>query len=78
MLLFFIRLILRIRRMTVVSRNVMNVVKGVGAGVLIGSALGMAGGWMAGCGNKKTIKKRINKATGTISDLLDNVTYMFR
>lgn len=64
--------------MITVSRNIMTAVKGVGAGMLIGGLLGAAGGWAAGCGSRRTVKKRIGKAADSVTGLLDSVTGLFR
>ena len=50
--------------------------KGVGVGMVLGCAVGVAGTCYLKK-NKKCIKKNAGKALHSIGDLLDNVTDMF-
>lgn len=60
------------------ARNTVCTAKGVGAGLLLGAALGAVGGWMVGCGSKRTVKKRVRSISSSVGDLIDNMGYMFK
>ncbi len=59
------------------ARNTGAVIKGVGAGLLIGAAAGIAGGMMVKT-NKRRLKKQMRSVSGSVTDLLDNIGYMFK
>lgn len=59
------------------ARNVSTCIKGIGIGLLIGAAAGMAGGMMANT-NKRKLKKQMRSVSGSVTDLLDNIGYIFR
>lgn len=51
--------------------------KGIGIGLAIGAAAGIAGGMMMNT-NKRRLKKQMRSMSGSVTDLLDNIGYMFR
>lgn len=57
-------------------KSTMNVVKGVGLGMLAGAAVVMVGERMVQT-NKKQLKKNAGKAVKAMGDVLDGVQYMF-
>lgn len=57
-------------------KSTMNVVKGVGLGMLAGAAVVMVGERVAQT-NKKQLKKNAGKAVKAMGDVLDGVQYMF-
>ncbi len=57
-------------------KNVGDFMKGVGMGVVLGSAVGVVGTCYAKK-NKKGLKNNAGKALHSIGDLLENVTDMF-
>lgn len=59
------------------ARNVGSCMKGIGVGLLIGAAAGVAGGMMAS-GNRRKLKKQMRHVSGSVTDLLDNIGYMFK
>ena len=63
----------RVIRMT---RTAMNVVKGVGAAVAIGAAVGLAGGYIA-TSRRSPMKKGVRKAARRMEHLMDGMTHMF-
>ncbi len=58
-------------------RNASAAIKGAGVGLLIGAAAGIAGGMMAKT-NKRRLKKQMRSVSGSVTDLLDNIGYMFK
>ena len=58
-------------------KSTMNMVKGVGIGMLAGAAVTVVGSQMMKT-YKKHLKKSACKAMKTVSDVLDNVQYMFK
>ena len=58
-------------------KSTMNMVKGVGIGMLAGAAVTVVGSQMMKT-DKKHLKKSASKAMKTVSDVLDNVQYMFK
>ena len=58
-------------------KSTMNMVKGVGIGMLAGAAVTVVGSQMMKA-DKKHLKKSAGKAMKTVSDVLDNVQYMFK
>lgn len=63
----------RVIRMT---RTAMNVVRGVGAAVAIGAAVGLAGGYIATT-RRSPMKKGVRKAARKMEHLMDGMTHMF-
>lgn len=59
------------------SNNVMGVVKGVTFGMMAGVAAGYVGTKMMSM-NKKTMKKKANRALREVSNMMDTASYMFR
>ncbi len=57
-------------------KNTMNVVKGVGVGMLAGAAAVTVGSMMFK--DRKHLKKNAGKALHAFGELVDNVEYMFR
>ncbi len=64
-------------RTVYMARNVGSCIKGIGVGLLIGAAAGMAGGMMVNT-NRRKLKKQMRSVSGSVTDLLDNIGYMFR
>lgn len=62
----------RVIRMT---RTAMNVVRGVGAAVAIGAAVGLAGSYIAST-RRSPMKKGIRKAARRMEHLMDGMTHM--
>lgn len=58
------------------SGNTMNVIKGIAGGMLAGLAVGYASKRMMD--SKPKMKKKANKALGTMGQLIDTASYMFR
>ena len=58
-------------------KSTMNVVKGVGIGMLAGDAVTMVGGQMMKA-DKKQMKKNAGKAMRAMGEVIDGVQYMFR
>ena len=48
-----------------------NIVKGVGIGMAIGGAMGLAGGAMSHPGYSRSLKKGLGKAMKTVESVLD-------
>lgn len=59
------------------TRNISTCAKGIGVGLLIGAAAGVAGGMMANA-NRRKLKKKMRHVSGSVTDLLDNIGYMFK
>ncbi len=59
------------------TRNASTCMKGIGVGLIIGAAAGVAGGMMAS-GNRRKLKKQMRHMSGSVTDLLDNIGYMFK
>lgn len=58
------------------AKNTMNIVKGVGAGLVAGMMFGLVGSTMMK-NNKKT-KRKASKAINTVEEILDSVQGMFK
>ncbi|HIS49059.1 MAG TPA: hypothetical protein IAA80_00955 [Candidatus Gallacutalibacter pullistercoris] len=58
-------------------KNTMNVVKGVGLGMLAGAAVTMVGSQMMKA-DKKQMKKNAGKAVRAMGDVIEGVQYMFK
>lgn len=58
------------------SRNAMNVAKGIGAGMVAGVMVGFVGSQMMK--NEKKMKKKVGKAFSAFGDLIENAQYMFK
>ncbi len=65
-----------IGRVIQMTRTAMNVVKGVGAAVAIGAAVGLAGGYIA-TNRRSPMKKGVRKAARKMEHLMDGMTHMF-
>ncbi len=59
------------------AKGVMNVVKGVALGMAAGAAVGMVGKKLMS-GNKKSMKKKANRALREVSNMIDTASYMFK
>ena len=59
------------------AKGTMNVVKGVALGMVAGAAAGMVGKKMMD-NNKKTLKKKANRALREMSNMMDTASYMFK
>lgn len=70
------RYLILYRRLYCFMKSTMNVVKGVGLGMLAGAAVVMVGERVAQT-NKKQLKKNAGKAVKAMGDVLDGVQYMF-
>ena len=53
--------------------QMVNIAKGIGIGMAIGGAVGLAGGAMTNPQNQRTVKKGINKALKTFGNVLDAI-----
>lgn len=71
-----LQLFLIVWRIYQVKNRTMGVVKGIGAGLAAGAALGMIGSYAMH--NQKGMKKKGKKAANAITDILDNVQYIFK
>lgn len=72
----FTKMILTIWRYMIMVRNTMNVVKGVGAGLMAGAVVGYISSQMMK--NPKQTKKKAAHAVGAVESLLDNVQAMLK
>lgn len=68
--------ILFIRRLMIMVKNTMNVVKGVGAGLIAGAVVGYVGSQMMQ--QPKKTKKRAAHAVNAMGSFLDNVQAMLK
>lgn len=59
------------------SNSVMNVVKGVTFGVMAGMAAGYVGTKMVTM-NKKSVKRKANRALREMGNMIDTASYMFK
>ncbi len=59
------------------AKGAMNVVKGVALGMVAGVAAGITGKKMLD-NNKKTMKKKANRALKEVSNMIDTASYMFK
>ncbi|MBQ4569877.1 MAG: hypothetical protein IJA62_07510 [Ruminococcus sp.] len=59
------------------AKGAMNVVKGVALGMAAGAAVGIAGKKLLS-GNKKSMKKKANRALREVSNMIDTASYMFK
>ncbi|MBQ4105141.1 MAG: hypothetical protein IJC86_01985 [Clostridia bacterium] len=59
------------------SNSVMSVVKGVTFGVVAGMAAGYVGTKMLSA-NKKSMKKKANRALREMGNMIDTASYMFK
>ncbi len=59
------------------AKSAMNVVKGVALGMAAGAAAGMIGKKLMS-GNKKSMKKKANRALREVSNMIDTASYMFK
>lgn len=55
-----------------------NVTKGIIAGVITGTAVGMIAGWPMTQHKRANIRKNANKALHAVGDLVQNAQYMMR
>ena len=58
------------------SRNAMNVAKGIGAGMVAVVMVGFVGSQMMK--NEKKMKKKAGKAFSAVGDLIENAQYMIK
>lgn len=58
------------------TNRTMGVVKGIGTGLAAGAVIGFLGSYAMN--NKKSLKKKTKRIAGTMTDMLDNMQYMFR
>ena len=72
-----IKILLTTGRIIHMARYTGACVKGIGIGLLIGAAAGVAGGMMANT-NKRKLKKQMRSVSGSVTDLLDNIGYIFK
>ncbi|MBQ1977446.1 MAG: hypothetical protein II225_01720 [Ruminococcus sp.] len=59
------------------SKTAMNLVKGVTLGMVAGATAGLVGKKMLD-NNKKSIKKKANRALKEMGSMLDTASYMFK
>ncbi len=59
------------------AKGAMSIVKGVALGMAAGAAAGMVGKKLLS-GNKKSIKKKANRALREMSNMIDTASYMFK
>lgn len=59
------------------NNSVMSVMKGVAVGMVAGVAAGVVGSKMVS-ENKRSIKKKANKALKSMENMLDTASYMFK
>ena len=59
------------------AKTAMNLVKGVTLGMLAGATAGLVGKKMLD-NNKKSIKKKANRALKEMGSMLDTASYMFK
>ncbi len=59
------------------AKSAKSIVRGVALGIAAGAAAGMVGKKLMG-GNKKSIKKKTNRALKEVSNLIDTASYMFK
>ena len=59
------------------AKGAMNVVKGVTLGMVAGATAGLVGKKMLD-NNKKSIKKKANRALKEMGSMLDTASYMFK
>lgn len=76
-MIFIIKILLLIGRFRYMMKNTMNMVKGVGLGMLAGAAVTMVGSQMMKT-DKKQLKKNAGKAIKAMGDVIDGVQYMFK
>ena len=77
MLCKLLKYLIIIGRTVNMTRSAGSCMKGIGVGLLIGAAAGVAGSMLAGA-NKRKLKKQMRHMSGTVTDMLDNIGYMFR
>ena len=59
------------------AKSAMNIAKGVALGMVAGAAAGIVGKKMLE-NNKKTMKKKANRALREVSNMIDTASYMFK
>lgn len=59
------------------AKRTMSIVRGVALGMAAGAAAGMVGKKLMG-GNKKSMKKKANRALKEVGNLIDTASYMFK
>ncbi|MDR1564279.1 MAG: hypothetical protein LBS74_04900 [Oscillospiraceae bacterium] len=58
------------------TNKTMGIVRGIGAGLAAGAVLGAAGSYAFH--NQKSLKKKGKKVANTVTDIFDNVQYLFK
>lgn len=58
------------------SNNSMNIIKGIGTGLMAGMVVGYVGGQLQS--NSRNFKKKTTKAMDNMGDLLDSVQRIFK
>lgn len=58
------------------TNRTMGVVKGIGTGLAAGAVIGIVGSYAMN--NKKSLKKKSKKLMNTMTDVVDNMQYMFK
>lgn len=58
------------------TNKTMGIVKGIGTGLAAGAVIGIVGSYAMN--NKKALKKKSKKLMGTVTDVMDNMQYMFK
>lgn len=77
MLCKVLKTIIILGRTVNMTRNAGSCMKGIGVGLLIGGAAGIAGTMLAS-GNKRKLKKHMKNMSGTMTDMLDSIGGMFK
>ena len=71
----YLNALLLIWRAIILAKNTMSIIKGVGAGLLTGMAVGFVGSAMLK--DNKKYKKKTAKAISTVEDLIEGVKDIF-
>ena len=58
------------------TNRTMGVVKGIGTGLAAGAVIGIVGSYAMN--NKKSLKKKSKQLMNTMTDMVDNMHYMFK
>ena len=72
----FLYYLMKLWRLSIMTKSTAKVLKGVTAGAAAGMAVGYLGKNMTD--NKKQLKKKAGKAIETFSDIVATVSYMFK
>lgn len=65
-------------RVCKVTRMAKCITKGVAIGMAMGALAGAAGSYCMSSGTKRTMRRKANHAADFVSDLMDNMGYMFK